>query len=406
MKVIIKKGKARGRVEAPPSKSMAHRMLICAGLSKGTSVVEGIAESRDVLATVECLEAMGVKCVRSGESMTVTGIDILKAAPERTLDCNESGSTLRFFVPLCLLSGAEAVLTGSRRLMERPLGIYKDLCRERGLLFSQEDGSVRVRGPLKPGKFKLAGNVSSQFISGLLFALPLLDGDSLITITPPVENRSYIDMTIASLATFGVKILWQDENTIFIKGGQEYKAGKVRVEGDYSNAAFFEALNVFGGDVIIDNLNPDSIQGDRVYGKMFEQLKNGTPILNVSDCPDLGPILFAVAAAGNGGIFSGTGRLKIKESNRGEVMAEELRKFGTSVKVYEDEIIIYPAEFKKPEKPVAGHNDHRIVMTAAILLTLTGGEIEGAEAVTKSFPDFFEKLTSLGIEVEKIEDKS
>ena len=139
---------------------------------------------------------------------------------------------------------------------------------------------------------------------------------------------------------------------------------------------------------------------------MFEQLKNGTPILNVSDCPDLGPILFAVAAAGNGGIFSGTGRLKIKESNRGEVMAEELRKFGTSVKVYEDEIIIYPAEFKKPEKPVAGHNDHRIVMTAAILLTLTGGEIEGAEAVTKSFPDFFEKLTSLGIEVEKIEDKS
>lgn len=405
MKVSISKGKASGFVEAPPSKSMAHRLLICAGISKGTCTVHGIAESEDVLATIDCLEAMGASCEKDGDSITVRGADMRRTLPSKMLRCRESGSTLRFFIPLCLISGGNAVLTGSSRLMERPLGIYKSLCEERGLLFSQDDSSVMVKGPLQSGNYKLAGNVSSQFISGLLFALPMLEGDSILTITPPIESRSYIDMTISALSVFGVEVTWKDENTIFIKGNQEYCAEEAYVEGDYSNAAFFEALNVFGGHVEIGNLASESIQGDKVYSKMFQQLETGTPILNVSDCPDLGPILFAVAAAKNGGVFSGTGRLKIKESNRGEVMAEELRKFGVSAVVYEDEIVIYPARFKAPEEALYGHNDHRIVMTEAILLTLTGGVIEGAEAVTKSFPDFFEKLTSLGIEVKEIENQ-
>lgn len=405
MKVKITKGKAEGFIEAPPSKSMAHRLLICAGLSRGTCTVHGIADSEDILATIDCLEAMGVRCEKKGTDITVTGTDIRKASPGRVLQCRESGSTLRFFVPLCLLSGFNAALTGSERLLERPLGIYKNLCEERKLLFSQDKNSVMVKGPLKSGKYKLAGNISSQFISGLLFALPLLEGDSLLKITPPIESRSYIDMTISALNMFGIKVRWKDENTILIKGNQEYCAEEAFVEGDYSNAAFFEALNLFGGNVEIGNLMSDSIQGDKVYGKMFKQLESGTPILNVSDCPDLGPILFAVAAAKNGGVFSGTSRLKIKESNRGEVMAEELKKFGASVAVYDDEIVIYPAKFNVPKEPLKGHNDHRIVMTEAILLTLTGGIIEGAEAVTKSFPDFFEKLTSLGIEVEEIENQ-
>ncbi len=404
MKIKIMKGKAKGWVEAPPSKSMAHRLLICAGLSHGTCTVHGIAESKDVLATIDCLESLGVKCERNGESLTVTGIDRKHAAANRILDCRESGSTLRFFVPICLISGSNTILSGSQRLMERPLGIYKNLCDERGLLFSQDITSLMIKGPLKPGSFKLAGNVSSQFISGLLFALPLLDGDSTLTITPPIESRSYINMTISALGIFGVKAEWKDQNTIFIKGNQEYRSKEAWVEGDYSNAAFFEALNVFGGDVKINNLQPDSIQGDRVYSNMFEQLSKGTPALNISDCPDLAPILFAVAAAKNGGVFSGTRRLKIKESNRSEVMTQELRKFGVSAKVYDDEVIVYPTDFKKPEEDLYGHNDHRIVMSEAILLTLTGGTIEGAEAVTKSFPDFFDKLTSLGIEVEQIEN--
>ncbi len=404
MKVSISKGTARGFVEAPPSKSMAHRLLICAGLADGVSVIHGIAESKDVLATIDCLDAIGAKCKRDGDTITVTGTDVRNAAPEKILQCRESGSTLRFFVPLCLISGANAVLCGSESLMKRPLGIYKTICDERGLIFSQDDNSVMLKGPLKPGNYKLAGNVSSQFISGLLFALPLLEADSVLTIAPPIESRSYIDMTISALSIFGVKVRWQDENTIYVKGGQRYHAVEACVEGDYSNAAFFEALNLFGGEVKIGNLEPDSIQGDRVYSKMFEQLNIGTPTLNLSDCPDLGPVIFAVAAAKSGGVFSGTKRLKIKESDRGEVMAAVLRKFGVSVTVYEDEIVIYPVKFEAPLEPLFGYNDHRIVMSEAVLLTLTGGIIEGAEAVTKSFPDFFEKLASLGIEVREIED--
>ena len=404
MKIRINEGKAKGIVKAPPSKSMAHRLLICAGLSKGTCIVHGIVRSKDVEATMDCLRAVGVKLEEAEGSIRVTGADIKNASAGKILDCGESGSTLRFFVPLCLISGANAVLRGSKRLMERPLGIYKTMCEDRGLLFSQDETSLMVKGPLKSGNFKLAGNISSQFISGLLFALPLLDGDSVVTITPPIESRSYINMTISALALFGVEASWQDEKTIYIKGNQEYKCSEAWVEGDYSNAAFFEALNVFGGNVKIDNLPENSIQGDRVYGKMFDQLKKGTPALDISDCPDLAPILFAVAAAKNGGVFSGTRRLKIKESSRAEVMTEELAKFGVSSSVYDDEVIIYPIEFKKPSGELDGHNDHRIVMAEAILLTLTGGVIDGAEAVTKSFPDFFEKLKSLGIEVKEIED--
>ena len=404
MKIRINEGKAKGIVKAPPSKSMAHRLLICAGLSKGTCIVHGIVRSKDVEATMDCLRAVGVKLEEAEGSVRVTGADIKNASAGKILDCGESGSTLRFFVPLCLISGANAVLRGSKRLMERPLGIYKTMCEDRGLLFSQDETSLMVKGPLKSGNFKLAGNISSQFISGLLFALPLLDGDSVVTITPPIESRSYINMTISALALFGVEASWHDEKTIYIKGNQEYKCSEAWVEGDYSNAAFFEALNVFGGDVKIDNLPENSIQGDRVYGKMFDQLKKGTPALDISDCPDRAPILCAVAAAKNGGVFSGTRRLKIKESSRAEVMTEELAKFGVSSSVYDDEVIIYPIEFKKPSGELDGHNDHRIVMAEAILLTLTGGVIDGAEAVTKSFPDFFEKLKSLGIEVKEIED--
>ncbi|MBQ8533531.1 MAG: 3-phosphoshikimate 1-carboxyvinyltransferase [Clostridia bacterium] len=401
MKVSISKGIAKGFVEAPPSKSMAHRMLICAGLSNGRSVVHGISKSMDVLATIDCLEAIGAVCEAQEDSIIVTGVDITKVAPKKILKCRESGSTLRFFIPLCLISGETSVLEGSEGLLKRPMGVYKSLCDERGLEFTQNTNSCIVKGPLKSGNFKIPGNISSQFISGLLFALPLLQGDSTLTITPPIESRSYIEMTISALHSFGVKAVWKDENTLFIKGNQSYLPQDTTVEGDYSNAAFFEALNTLGSDIEIGNLNPQSIQGDKVYTPMFQQLTLGTPTLNITDCPDLGPILFSVAAAKNGGVFTGTKRLKIKESDRAEVMAEELRKFGTAVTVYEDEVVIYPADFHKPESALFGHNDHRIVMSLSVLLTLTGGSIEGAEAVSKSFPDFFEKLDSLGIEVAK-----
>lgn len=288
--------------------------------------------------------------------------------------------------------------------MERPLNVYEDIAKEKGMVFVRKDGNVTVKGPLEPGNYRMAGNISSQFISGLLFALPLLEGDSKIEITSPVESRSYINMTIAALDAFGVDVCWQDENTLLIPGKQKYSAEEVYVEGDYSNAAFFEALNAFGGNVEIGNLNEDSIQGDRVYAGMFNRLMEEKAELDISDCPDLGPVLFAVSGAQKGGIFKGTERLKIKESDRAAVMSKELAKFGVEVIVLENEVVVNSKGLSKPETNLCGHNDHRIVMSMAVLSTITGGTIEGAEAVTKSFPDFFEKLQSLGIEVEIIED--
>lgn len=404
MKIKIEKGIARGTVCAPPSKSMAHRLLICAGLSDGECVVHGISDSEDMLATMDCLRALGVQCEKDGETVRVAGIDIRRAAAPKQLNCRESGSTLRFFIPIALMTGMETVLAGSRRLMERPLSVYEDLFLQRGIGFRKTEREIKICGNLQSGDFELDGNVSSQFVTGLLFALPLLDGDSRIVLRPPVESRSYIDMTLSALKLFGIEAGWQEENVLYIKGNQHYRAGEVFVEGDYSNAAFFAALNLLGGQVKIENLREDSLQGDRIYEELFEKLKRPGAEIDLSDCPDLGPVLFAAAAAKHGGKFTGTSRLKIKESNRGEAMAEELQKFGVTAEVLEKEVFISGQGLRKPEECLDGHNDHRIVMSEAVLLTQTGGIIDGAEAVAKSFPDFFQKLASLGIEVERVEN--
>lgn len=404
MKVRIRKGIARGMVCAPPSKSMAHRLLICAGLSDGECIVHGISDSEDMLATMDCLRALGMKCEKEGDTVRVSGIDIRRAAAPRQLNCRESGSTLRFFIPIALMTEKEAVLTGSGRLLERPLSVYEKLFRQRGITFCKTEREIRICGSLQSGDFELDGDVSSQFVTGLLFVLPLLEGDSRIALRPPVESRSYIDMTLSALKLFGVEAGWQEENVLYIKGNQRYHAEEVFVEGDYSNAAFFEALNLLGGQVIIKNLRKDSLQGDRVYEELFKALKRPGAELDISDCPDLGPVLFAAAAAKQGGKFTGTSRLKIKESNRGEAMAEELRKFGVTAEVLENEVIVSGQGLREPKEVLDGHNDHRIVMSEAVLLTQTGGIIDGAEAVSKSFPDFFEKLASLGIEVKRIEN--
>ena len=301
-------------------------------------------------------------------------------------------------------------MVGAPRLMERPLQVYAQLCRERGLLFAQEGQALTVQGPLPAGSYRLRGDISSQFISGLLFALPLCEGDSTVTILPPIESRPYIDMTLAALKTFGVRAAWQDAQTLYIPGGQQYHACDAQVEGDFSNAAFFGILDAIRPEnqVQIDGLPPaaDSLQADRVYPALLARLDTPAPCIDLTDCPDLGPILFAAAAAKHGGRFVGTKRLKIKESDRGAAMAAELRKCGVSVTVGEDEILVEPSAsgLQAPTVPLSGHNDHRIVMSAAVLLTLTGGVIEGAEAVSKSFPDFFDKLQALGIEVKNIEN--
>ncbi len=405
MKVIITPSSACGSVKVPPSKSLAHRLLICAGMCQGESIVHGISESEDISATLDCLSAIGAeyKRIEGGDTIRIKGVDFSKAVPAAPLNCRESGSTIRFFIPPALLSGNTVMFLGSEALMKRPMDVYKKICDEKGLLFIADGNSIVTKGKLTSGNYTVVGNISSQFISGLLFALPMCEGDSTINIIPPIESRSYIELTLSALSTFGVTAEWRDDHTLFIKGSQRYKACEATVEGDYSNAAFLDSFNVLGGKVKTEGLSQSSIQGDSVYPKYFDMIAKGSPSIHIGDCPDLGPIMFALSAAKYGGIFSGTRRLKIKESDRASAMAEELRKFGVSVTVNDDSVVIYPAEFHKPSLPLTGHNDHRIVMSLAVLLTITGGEIEGAEAVSKSFPDFFQKISSLGIGVTQID---
>jgi 3-phosphoshikimate 1-carboxyvinyltransferase len=399
MKLRIEKSKAFGKIKAPASKSMAHRLLICAAMASGISRICGISNCEDVLATIDCLEALGVKTEFSGSDIIVHGRDFKNLSASSPLPCRGSGSTLRFLIPPVMLSSSTTVFYGEQSLMKRPMNVYEKLFTEKGLTYIEDGRSIVVKGVLEGGEYSLVGNVSSQFISGLIFALPLAKKDSYIKIAPPIESRSYINLTISAVKEFGIRCEWIDEYTLKIPSNQTYSPRELTVEGDYSGAAFPEALKLFGRDVEVLGLNPESIQGDSVYKKYFAMLSQGVPTIHIGDCPDLGPILFAVAAAKCGGVFSGTKRLKIKESDRASAMAEELKKFGAAVSVYEDSVVIYPKEFHKPSEVLYGHNDHRIVMALSILLSLVGGEIDGAEAVSKSYPDFFEDLKTLGIGV-------
>ena len=397
MIVKIKKSQANGTVVAPPSKSMAHRALICGALSGG-SEIKNIEYSNDILATLECIASLGAKVEKSGDMITLGNLNPFECK-ETILDCRESGSTLRFLIPLCMLSGKKITLTGTGRLFERNLTIYEDIANQNNVVFEVAKNSLTVCGKLKSGNYKIKGNVSSQFISGLLFALPLLSDDSTLEITGEYESEPYVDLTIKTLCDFGVKIE-KDKRTYKIKGGQEYLSTDVIVEGDYSNAAFLDGLNLLGGDVAVAGLDTTSLQGDKVYKEMYAQLKNGVKQFDLSNCPDLAPVMFALSAVFGGAHFTGTRRLKIKESDRATAMKTELEKFGINVDVDENDVTVYGGEIKKPKEMLCGHNDHRIVMALSLLCTITGGSISDAQSVAKSYPDFFEKIKSLGIVIE------
>lgn len=403
--MVISPSTAKGVMMAPPSKSMAHRHLICAALAGGKSVINNIDLSEDIKATLGCIKQLGASAeIVAGEGanqIVVQGAG-KKAfdGSEKLFNCNESGSTLRFFIPLAMLSGAPAKFIGSEVLMTRPLSVYETICQQQNIKLVHVEGGIEVEGKLSSGVFEVPGNISSQFITGLLFTLPLLEGDSKIILTESVESKPYIDMTLQVQKEFGIKADWENENTLVVPGGQTYLAHDGAVEGDYSNAAFFEALNYIGGSVEVQGLRKDSLQGDKVYLELFKELAAGNAKIDISDCPDLGPILLTMAAALNGGEFTGTKRLAIKESNRGAVMCQELAKFGIKSLQEENRIVIYPGKPVKPVETVLGHNDHRIVMSMATLLTVTGGQIEGVEAVRKSLPDYFERVRKLGIKAE------
>lgn len=397
MRAVIKPGALRGVTAAPPSKSMAHRMLICAALAEGESLVQPIELSEDILATMDGLRALGAGIVQEGDALRVTGCRPAEAE-SGVIPCRESGSTLRFLLPLCLLSGKEMTLTGRERLLSRPLDVYETLCAERGFSLERTAEGIRVRGKLTPGEYTVRGDLSSQFLTGLLYALSLLDGESEIRILPPIESEPYLEMTLEALAEAGVPAKRPEKERLVIPGGQRFRAGQKTVEGDWSNAAFFEALRQAGNDLRITGLREDSLQGDKVCREYFRRIRENSACVDVTDCPDLAPVLMAFAAMCGGARLEGTRRLRFKESDRGQAMAEELEKFGVAVTIGENAIEV-GGGLKAPMEILQGHNDHRIVMSLAVLCTRTGGTVDGAESVRKSFPGFWDAMRALGARV-------
>ncbi len=397
MKVIFSPFTLKGKINAPPSKSMAHRYLIGAALSREKCIISSVDYSEDILATIDCLKALGADIHAEKDKLTVNPKDFMTSKTTH-LNCRESGSTLRFLIPLALCSGKTITFHGSKRLFERPLDVYESLCLDNGFVFKKSEDSVTVCGKLKSGEYKIKGDTSSQFITGLIFALVYLGEESVIHIIQTFESRAYVNLTISALKAFGADIEFTDEYTVLIKKARLHSFSG-QVEGDYSNAAFLDAFNRIGSDIKIDNLEADSLQGDRIYKEYFDEIEKGVPTLDISDCPDLGPVLIALAALKNGAILTGTDRLRIKESNRGQAMHEELSKLGGGLVFGKNSITVPKHNLKNSEAVLNGHNDHRIVMALSLILSKYPGTLENAEAVKKSYPSFFDDIKKLGAKV-------
>ena len=417
---VFSPGGIHGTLSAPPSKSMAHRAVLCAALAKGVSRIRNLEFSKDISATLSAAGQLCAEVETGADNATVVGLGQFRAITE-AVDCCESGSTLRFLIPLASLTGQTVTFVGHGRLMERPQSVYKNLYLEQGLRFEQTSSNLTVSGALHPGDYRLAGNVSSQFISGLLFALPLLPGDSTLHLIPPIESRSYIEMTRSVQQAFGVQSRWLDDTTLFIPGCQSYSACDYRVEGDYSQAAFPAVLGAICGGVTITGLSAETLQGDAVIldilrqcgavfhhtdaGIVFEKAPLHGVEIDLADCPDLGPVLMVLGLFCEGQtVIRNAERLRIKESDRIAAMETELRACGGILSSEGGTITIEgcAGRLHPPATALSGHNDHRVVMSLTVLGLAAGLPlpINEAEAVRKSWPHFFEAIKPLGVEVE------
>ena len=397
MNMTVEPGALRGAAAAPPSKSHAHRLLTAAALCEkdAETWVLHPGGSEDIAATARCLTALGFARVeKRGEGWQVTGFS--DRAVQTVLDCGESGSTLRFLLPLCCLGRERRVLlTGRGRLPERPNAPLLDALRAHGACIRGDHLPMTVLGGLQAGDFSLPGGVSSQYFSGLLFALPLLPGDSTLRYTSPLESRPYVELTLSVLRQFGVRIE-ETENGWRVPGGQRYRSpGMAETEGDWSAAAFWLGANRLGSAVTVEGLNPASCQGDRAIDRLLARIGGE---IDVADTPDLMPILSAVAAAIPGEItrITGAARLRLKESDRIAAMAEALRGLGGQAEEQPDGLVIRGAHLRGGT--VDGKNDHRVVMSAAVAATACEGPVTilGAEAVNKSYPGFWRDFEALG----------
>ena len=409
MDVTLTPTQLKGTVIPPPSKSQAHRVLIAAALAVGVSRIDNVVLSQDIEATLRCLSALGAEAQWEGRTLKLHGLGrgIRQAPPYPVLDCGESGSTLRFLIPVALVICGGGIFTGRGRLMERPQKPYFDLFDEKGIFHEQRDGILTVTGPLTAGEYRLPGSVSSQFVTGLLYALPMLDGDSEIVLTSPLESQGYVDMTLDALGLFGVYPEAR-ENGFFIPGKQFYQPQDFIIEADWSQAGFWYAAKLLGSPLDVGGMDPGSAQGDRVILDQYAELAGpGGVELDVSDCPDLVPPLAAMAALRTGHTtrFANAARLRIKESDRLAAVTRVLNAIGADVTEGPDFLTVRGKETLAGGVKVDSFNDHRIAMMAAIAATrcVKPVTVTGAECVAKSYPAFWEEYERLGGKIRKSE---
>ena len=417
MKTTLKPSKLNGIVKVVSSKSLSHRYVIAAGLAKGTSVVSNVLDSDDLCATRKALEGLNVEF--DNEKVIGHGYELI----HNKVDCAESGSTLRFMIPLYMLQKEKVIFSGSGRLIDRPLNVYETIFKHKGLGFNYLQHNhhlpLEVQGKLEGGRYLVRGDISSQFISGLLFALPLAKKDSVIELTTPLSSKGYVDMTLDTLDKFGIKFI-QDENRIFIKGNQKYEPKVLSVEGDYSQAALWMVAGTINErklPLYLRNLNSFSKQGDKKIADIISKMggyvyfqkdlkqyvvhprKTKGITIDIDPIPDLGPILMVLAALSQGEThFINCGRLKIKESDRLTAMYEILTKLGVNMRITEDEAWITGQKSFKGNLEFKSYNDHRIVMAIAIASMRANGPLTiiDSQVVDKSYPSFFEVFSSLG----------
>lgn len=384
-----------GKITIPPSKSISHRTLICAALADGKSEITNLLDCADTRATIDILRAFGAQITQSKDKTVVEGIKTPSA--EAIADCCESGSTLRFLIPVAAALGCSTEFIGKGKLPQRPITPYFTELGKNGITFERDTMPYKISGRLKAGDYSLAGNISSQFISGLLFALPLLDGDSRIILTSAPESKPYVDITIAELKKFGVEIA-ETEYGWHVAGNQRYKPFNTAIEADMSQAAFFVVANALGSKIEIEGLNPDSLQGDRAILDIVKKANGNAFEVDASQIPDLVPILAVLAALSKGtSKITNCARLRIKECDRLAAITEELNKLGAKVTELPDSLVIDGvSEFHGGI--CDSHNDHRIPMSLAIAATRGSlpVTINGAECVGKSYPTFFEDYVSIG----------
>lgn len=419
MKIEVLNTKLEGKVKIPPSKSMAHRGIICASLSSGVSVVDNIDYSDDINATIDAMVSIGAVIDKNEDKLTITGVfhKEAKRNAARTVDCNESGSTLRFLVPISLLFDGMTKFIGRGNLGKRPLDTYYNIFKEQGIKYNAVDNKLNlmVKGRIKAGEFVLPGNISSQFITGLLFTLPLLEGDSKIIISTELESKGYIDLTLSCMKDFGIDIENRDYREFIIKGGQSYNSRNYRVEGDYSQGAFYLSANALGSKIELLDLREDSLQGDKEAIDILERMgakfefkdsitikencKLNSTLIDASQCPDIIPVISLVAALSEGRTeIINAGRLRIKECDRLKAVSTELKRLGAKIIEKEEGLIIDGVEELEGGIEVWSWKDHRIAMTLAIAATRCKNPIiiKDYECVAKSYPSFFEDYKMLG----------